>query len=107
MAYGTNEANAKASNTVIGVMRDIDVSLHRVAKTVQHLDTIGDRLEGSRPQEAACGEPDTPPHSTINEMQRIHGRIQMLASQLESATARLDNAVGGNETKLGAPNRIA
>ena len=111
MVYGsTNQAGANVSNNVVGVVRDIDMVVHRLAKVVQHLDVIGDRIEGTRPAEAGCGEPDTPAHSTINEMQRTHARLSALATMLENAAVRIDNAIGGgSELKQsgGSPSRTA
>lgn len=106
MAYG-QEADAKLTGeTVKSVLGDVDNQIMRLNKIVGHLTVIGDRLEGSRPQEAAGPTTDHPPHSMINDLQRKRDGLKMLCGQLESAAERIDYALGGGDRQAPSAGRI-
>ncbi len=94
MAYAEEAKQTAARETLIGVISDFDNQFHRLAKLVQHLGNIADRIEGGHPLEAMQEKPDTPPHSTINDLVRKRDTLQMLCSQLEDEALRLDRGLG-------------
>ncbi len=108
------EQASQGGESLVGIIQDLDPPIARLSKLVQHLSIIADRVEGSRPQEAACAVGvDTPPHSTIDNLRRKRGSFSMLCQQLETEVTRIDRAIGGGGELAGAgvgskmTNRIA
>ncbi len=109
MAYGIEGAAAGSTAraaSLIGVIADIDPILHKMVKAVQYLDMLGDRIEGSRPQDATQAKVDTPPHSTIDDLQRKRDEMLRLCNLIEEGARRIDRAFGGGPSGDKEPSRI-
>lgn len=114
MAYGEGAGTAAGQlvggkqDTAMSILRDFDPQLQRLMKVVGHLMVIGDRLEGSRPQEAANPSVDHPPHCLVDDIRRKRDVLQLLCSQLEEATQRVDLVLGiGADQPAATMGRIA
>lgn len=98
MAYameGATAGTAARGASLTGVISDFDSITHRLLKSVQLLSVIGDRIEGTRPQDATQAKVDTPPHSVIDDLQRKRDHMLRLCEQIEESASRIDRAFGG------------
>lgn len=103
MAYGeaSSTLTAKAPDTVQSVTRDFDPLVQRIFKMASEIDMLGDRLEGSRPQDAGAAAPDTPPHSLLDELQRKRVAFDHAIMLCESGLQRLNRALGYDNAAMG------
>jgi len=89
-------SDAIAKDTLCSILQDINIDFQRLIKVIEHLNIIGDRLQGQRPTaEKSPSKLDTPPYSVYDELKQKRLTLQRYTSQLEEATARIDNVIGG------------
>ena len=96
-----------APDTIQIVIRDFDPLIERVFKIAAAIDLIGDKLEGSRPQEAAQGQVDTPPHGMLDELQRKRSGFDRAVNVCERNLARLERALGFSESDFNTLSKLS
>lgn len=96
MSYAEKEtaATAKPEN-LFSTLEEFEPQFNRLAKVVSRLSTIGDHVEGSRPQEAASPSGQGIDSSMLMGARRKLETLRMLCSQLENEADRTERAIGG------------
>lgn len=74
--------------TVIG--NRLENACERLAELIQRAHKVGDHLMGSQPESASKGEIDTPPHSSMNRLERLGEILHLEIDEMDRRITRLE-----------------
>lgn len=91
------QASARTQpSSIHGLINELSSPLDRLATLANRLRSVGDALEGSRPEKVAGDSPETEPHCFIDALSRKTQRFHRTVQDCEAALERIEKALGGH-----------